>query len=330
MPAWPLRAYSVWFCLGWALCSSGRLHAEDLSSLPRAFGKLIPENVQDLKEIQHHVQGVLTKVMPLTVGLRIGPSQGSGVLITKEGYILTAAHVSGKPDQAVEIILHDGRKVKGKTLGANQAIDSGLIKITDPGYWFHAEMAQTSELRRGQWVIALGHPLGYHEGRPPVARLGRLLEVEKLYLRTDCPLVGGDSGGPLFDMHGRVVGIHSRIGSLLSANIHVPVDTYHETWDRLARGEIWGTNLFDHGTDAYLGLRLDPAARITLVAPNSPAEKAGVRINDVMILFEGKKVSGSSDLETLLRDKQPGTEVTLQLRRGEALLNLKLVLAKRP
>ena len=57
--------------------------------------------------------------------------------------------------------------------------------------------------------------MGYQEGRPPVARLGRLLEVEKLYLRSDCPLVGGDSGGPLFDMHGRVVGIHSRIGNLL-------------------------------------------------------------------------------------------------------------------
>src|ERR1700677_5030076 len=91
--------------------------------LPRAFAKPIPENVRDLKDMQQHVQKVIARVLPLTVSLRIGTSQGSGVIVSKEGYILTAAHVSGKADQVAEIILHDGRKIKGKTLGANQAMD---------------------------------------------------------------------------------------------------------------------------------------------------------------------------------------------------------------
>ena len=177
-------------------------------SLPSRF----PESVRDLRDIQNHVQKLAARAVPLTVGLRVGTAQGSGVIISKDGYILTAAHVSGKADQIAEIVLHDGRKLKGKTLGANQALDSGLIKISDPGPWEHADMAQCTDLRQGNWCLALGHPLGYQEGRPPVARLGRILEVERSFIRTDCPLVGGDSGGPLFDMNGLVIGIHSRIG----------------------------------------------------------------------------------------------------------------------
>ena len=162
-----------------------------------------------------------------------------------------------------------------------------------------------------------------------MARLGRVLECDKTFIRTDCPLVGGDSGGPLFDMNGQVVGIHSRIGKLMSANVHVPIDTYRETWDRLARGEIWGSNIFDHGLDVYLGLRLDSTGRVTLVAPFSPAEKAGIKVNDFLTSFEGRKVASGSDLDILLRDRLPGTEVALQLRRGESILNVRVLLTKR-
>ena len=297
--------------------------------LPRAFSKPFPENVRDLKDMEFHVQKLVARTLPLTVALRIGTSQGSGVIISKDGYILTAAHVSGKPDQIAEIILHDGRKVKGKTLGSNQALDSGLVKITDPGVWLHADMAQSSEVRQGQWCLSLGHPLGHQEGRPPVARLGRILEVDRTFLRSDCPLVGGDSGGPLFDMNGQVIAVHSRIGTLMSANLHIPIDTYRETWDRLARGEIWGSNYFTHGIDVYLGLRLDSSGRVTLVAPYSPADRAGIKVNDVLTSLDGRKVASGNDLDNMLRDRVPGSEVTLQLRRGEAVHSVRVTLTKR-
>ncbi|MCL6480244.1 MAG: trypsin-like peptidase domain-containing protein, partial [Firmicutes bacterium] len=71
-------------------------------------------------------------------------------------------------------------------------------------------------------------------------RLGRVQWRNENLIRTDCTLVGGDSGGPLFDMHGKVIGIHSRIGPSLATNLHVPVNTYRQTWDRLAQGEVWG------------------------------------------------------------------------------------------
>src|SRR5205807_1727365 len=97
----------------------------------------------------------------------------------------------------------------------------------------------SADLKKGQWVITVGHPGGFRPDRSPPVRLGRVIESTKSLVRTDCTIVGGDSGGPLFDMTGKVVGIHSRIGAPLSANIHVPVDTYRDTWDRLVKGEVW-------------------------------------------------------------------------------------------
>jgi serine protease Do len=303
-------------------------------SLPKVFDKAVPETVQDLKEIQDHVKGLLPKLVPATVGLRIGGSSGSGVIL-KDGYILTAGHVSGKPDQDVQIILHDGKKIKGKTLGANRGIDSGMIKITDEGEFPYAEMGDITDLKKGAWCLAIGHPNGFQTGRSPVVRLGRVLETNKSFLRSDCTLVGGDSGGPLFDMTGKVIGVHSRIGSPITANIHVPVDTYRESWDRLAKGEVWGDGLFGPKTrnsDAYLGVRRDPDTkeyRILQVAEDSPAEKAGLRVGDVLLAMDGTKVLSTEDLTRFLGRKQPGAQVALQVQRGEQVLDLKVILTKR-
>src|SRR5205807_4246056 len=116
------------------------------------------------------------------------------------------------------------------------------------------------------WCVVTGHPGGFRPGRSPVVRVGRILELNltspRAYLRTDCTLVGGDSGGPLFDMHGRVIGIHSRIGGSITANLHVPVDTYRETWDRLVKGERWGGGIGrpvrPTQGEPFFGFRLDP------------------------------------------------------------------------
>jgi hypothetical protein len=181
----------------------------------------------------------VAKVQPAVVGVSIGPAQGSGVIV-KGGRVLTAGHVSGQPGRTVTLHLADGRKLKGKTLGRNADIDSGLIEITDKGDWPGVEMGKSADLKKGQWVVAIGHPGGYRANRTPVVRLGRVLEVNAGAIVTDCPLVGGDSGGPLFDLDGKIIGIHSRIGGPIMANLHVPVGTYVDTWDRLARGETWG------------------------------------------------------------------------------------------
>jgi S1-C subfamily serine protease len=208
--------------------------------LPAVFGKEQPESVDDLKAMEAHVEALLKKITPAVVGVRFNTSQGSGVIVNKEGYVLTAGHVSGVPDRDVTIILPNGKQLKGKTLGKNGSIDSGMVKIVEEGDWPYADMGKSADLKKGQWVLAIGHPAGFRANRTPVVRLGRVLFTNPFVLRTDCVIVGGDSGGPLFDMTGKVIGIHSRIGFGITENMHVPIDTYHQTWHRLAKGDSWG------------------------------------------------------------------------------------------
>ncbi len=307
--------------------------AANEKSQPVALEKLAPENVEDLKAIQAQVQEVVQKVLPCTVGIRIGPASGSGVIVRPDGYVLTAGHVSGQADREVTLILLDGRRVKGRTLGANRGIDSGLIKITEDGTWPFAEMGQATDLKKGQWCVATGHPNGYKIGRTPPVRLGRVLSAADRFVQTDCTLVGGDSGGPLFDMQGRVIGIHSRIGSPITANLHVPVDTYRNTWDRLAKAEVWGSQLGGRGPNsAYPGLQVDGESkdcRVIQVIPGGPADKAGFKVNDVITQFDSQKIGNSEDLVAQMRRKKPGEEVVVEIRRAQEVVTLKLVLGRR-
>lgn len=299
----------------------------DLSPLPAAVTKEEPESLEDLKQIQERAKEVAERVIKATVGVRIGAGQGSGVIISEDGYVLTAAHVSGAADQSVLIILHDGRQIKGKTLGANKRVDSGLIKITDKGPWPFVEMGNSEKLQQGNWCLAMGHPRGYKSGRPPVLRLGRVQDNFKTLIRSDCTLVGGDSGGPLFDLNGKVIGIHSRIGPSISYNIHVPIDNYIDEWDRLVAGEV-----FPNNDRAYLGVQGDPdgkECKILKVYPDSPAEKAGIMEGDIIVAFAGKKIGSFEDLVNETSRQKPNATVTVELVREGQAMELKIALGKR-
>jgi len=242
----------------------------------------------------------------------------------------------------VEILLHDGRRLKGKTLGGNNGIDSGMVKITDKVPFSWVEMGDSGKVKEGQWCIAVGHPGGFKSGRSPVVRVGRVQNITSNLIRTDCTLVGGDSGGPLFDMNGKVIGIHSRIGVGIADNVHVPVDTYRETWGKLAKGEVWGGRFelpFSRGgrprpaNRAWLGIAVEPEAkdcRVSEVSKDSPAEKAGVKVNDVIVKFGGKKVKVFEDLSEVIKDKKIGDKVDVEVKRGTETKALTVTLAKRP
>jgi serine protease Do len=331
-PAPSLR--KLWTTLalvGLLLCLNVPLRAD----LPAVLEKPAPDNIDDLKAIQKQLQKVLEKVVPCTVGVQVGGASGSGVIVSADGYVLTAGHVSGKPDQECTLILSDGKRVKGKTLGQNKGIDSGMIKITEDGTWPYCEMGESGKLNKGSWCVSVGHPGGYIKGRSPVVRLGRVLELDKSVIRSDCTLVGGDSGGPLFDMDGKVIGIHSRIGGRISDNFHVPVDTYRDTWDRLAKSESWGGgfDLFSDGPAPFVGMRFDLDAKeckVTQVREGSPAEKAGVKVGDVVLKFGSDKPTGPEELLSWIRKKKPGDEVAIEVQRDKEVMTLKLVVGKRP
>lgn len=311
-----------------------------IDKLPAVLESGTPTTLDELKQIQEQTRKVLAKVTPATVGLQVGGASGSGVIINEGGLILTAAHVSGKPETPVVVIFEDGRRVKGKSLGQNKAIDSGMIQITEEGKYPFVSMGKSGGLPKGTWVITTGHPGGYKPGRTPVVRLGRILEATSSVIRTDCTLVGGDSGGPLFDMRGNVVGIHSRIGGRITDNYHVPVDTYRDTWGRLVKGESWGRGIGIGGNDppttpaqAYLGLQFDPDTKepkVIAVAKDSPAEKAGVKIGDILSQLDGKAIQTFEELKAILAKRKPGEEMAIEILRESKAMNLKLTLGKMP
>lgn len=302
----------------------------------------VPSNVAELRSLQQRVQEMVKKVMPCTVGVQIGRSAGSGVIVSEDGYVLTAGHVSGKPGQEAILIFPDGRHVKGTTLGANIGIDSGLIKITEDGKWPFVEMGESARLVKGQWCFSLGHPGGYRAGRNPVLRVGRIVNPTEKSIQTDCTLVGGDSGGPLFDLEGRVIGIHSRIGLPITFNIHVPVDSYRKTWERLARGETWGSVFTASRQSPPRPERKTPvptiqgveylfvhgALVIREIKSGSIAEKAGLKEYDQLSTIEGQAISTLEDVNKVLSQKKAGQEITLEILRGEQKLKLKVQLSE--
>jgi serine protease Do len=312
------------------------LAKDDKLPLPAVLNKKAPVDSQDLEALQEHVKKVLKKVVSATVGIRIGMAAGSGVIIDADGHVLTAGHVSGKPGRPCEIILPDGKVLKGKTLGQNVGIDSGLIQITTKGKYPFVPMGDSGKVKPGHWVLSVGHPGGFKRGRSPVVRLGRVSVANSRFIRTDCTLVGGDSGGPLFDMEGRVVGIHSRIGPPITENVHVPVDTYRETWDRLAKGDSWG-GWFDFARraspQAYLGVKFNRDGddlKIIEVYKDSAAAKAGLQAGDVILSVDGTRFKDRDGLVEVMRKKKVGDEIIVVLQRGEEEMKVKVKLGKRP
>ncbi len=296
--------------------------------LKEIFAGDTPKSVEELKAMESHVQRLNAKISAATVGVRVGAAMGSGVIVSETGVVLTAAHVNGKPGLDVDFIFPDGTIKKGKTMGMNRRVDGGMMKITDPGKYPFVERGDSTELKRGQWVVATGHPNGYQKGRRPVLRLGRVLDAGRTTLVTDCKLVGGDSGGPLFDMDGKVVGIHSRISGPIAANMHVPVSTFDADWDRYALGESWGP--VGRG-GPFIGVEGDPDAgdaKIVAVRPDSPAEKAGIKAGDVIVKFDGRKVNSFERLASLVSGKRPGATVRVEVMRDDEKVALELVVGR--
>jgi len=328
-------------CIALLLSAQPAVAAEKWS----ATRTTVPETVEELKALQDAVKKVVEKCTPCTVGLIIAgldgkASAGSGVIVNEDGLIMTVGHVINyKPGTTCKVIFHDGTDVKGKTLGCNKDLDTGMVKITEKPpegeKWPSLSIGKSASLKKGQWVVTLGHPGGYKPGRPPVVRLGQVLDVDldTHVVRTTCTLVGGDSGGPLFDLNGNVVGIHDRIGFTLSSNIHLPIETYENQWDRLVKGEAI-TKATPKSYGAYLGVtfadQTSNGVELEGVEADGPASKAGLRSGDIITDFDGVSVGSADDIRTILRKKKPGVDVDVTIKRGTKTLEKTITLGKRP
>ena len=279
----------------------------------------IPGSIESLRQLEVQQRKVAAVAASCTVSVEIGPAQGCGVIVSDSGYILTAAHVAMRPNKQAWVTLSDGRRVRAKTLGMNRNVDAGLMKI-DSGQnggkpWPRATLGTSKNLVPGMWCIATGHPGGYDHRRGAVTRIGRILEVRKKALVTDCALIGGDSGGPLFDISGRLIAVHSRIGNDVAENLHVPIDHYDVSWDRMQAGTAWG---YLEGFRPVLGISGSKTARRALVdavGSGSPAEKAGIKVNDVIEQFGDIAISDFESLKSAVANTMPGERLPIWVNR---------------
>jgi serine protease Do len=292
-----------------------------------------PQNAVDLRMIQTQLQRVIKQALPATVGVEVHNAAGSGVIVSKDGLVLTAAHVIGKSGRRAKVDLPDGRVLEAHTLGANHDVDAGMMKIDDPPDDLpYAPVSEGAELANGEWVVTIGQPGGMIEHRSPPVRLGRVLFRGEGILCTDCKLVGGDSGGPLFNMQGEVVAIHSSIGPKLTHNFHVPVSAFRKSWHRLLAGEVWGTEHDDQDDGPRLGVSgrtENGKCLITEVMPGSAAEKAGVKTGDIVLAVENRAISTFDELKRIVFFKRPGAKMRLTISRGNQTLQLVAVLTSR-
>ena len=284
-------------------------------------------SIEELKERERKVKKVVSELMPTVVAV-VGndqPATGSGVIINEDGLIMTAGHVTEAAGKELTIIFPDGRSVKGESLGANRTRDAGLARITEDGKWPFAKIGDSKKAKLGEWLIAMGHPGGYDLNRSPPIRLGRLISSGSMgMLRTDCTLVGGDSGGPLFNLEGEVIGIHSSIGGSLAENRHVPSSVFKAGWDRMLAGEIWGSlGMMAAGVNPdrpMLGVRMnDSNGQVTVdkVFPNSPAKRAGIEDGDVILKIDGIAAEQMSDVVDQVSSSSAGDILEVQIMRDD-------------
>lgn len=291
----------------------GRLYIND---------KKAPENLEDLKVIQAALQKALPKARAATVCIDLGEGSGSGVIVSEDGLILTAAHVAQGVKKKITVIMGDGTRLKAETLGLVADMDAAMARITEQGKYPFVDIDRDNRTVLGDWVFSLGHSGGFDKARGSVVRLGRLVRIAGETFQSDCMLIGGDSGGPLFDLSGNLVGIHSRVGAQMQLNMHVPMHVFVENWDGLSKGEFIGEGPFAQkpkkGT-GFLGLATEPreggGLSVTKVGKKSPAETAGVKEGDALLKLNGNKLESREQLKELLKEMAAGEELILDLER---------------
>jgi serine protease Do len=270
-------------------------------------------------------------------------SLGSGFIISTDGYVLTNAHVVEAADEIL-VKLNDKRELKAKVIGTDKRTDIALIKIEATGLP-KVTLGDPGKLKVGEWVVAIGSPFGFESSVTAgiVSAKGRSLPQENFvpFIQTDAAINPGNSGGPLFNMKGEVVGINSQIysrtGGYMGLAFAIPIDVAMEVQNqlrasgRVSRGRIGVViqEVTKELADSF-GLAKPAGALVNAVEKGGPAEKAGVEAGDIILKFEGKAVTTSSDLPRIVGGTKPGSKVSIQVWRKSGTRDLTVTVGEIP
>jgi serine protease Do len=268
-------------------------------------------------------------------------SLGSGFIITADGFVLTNAHVVEAADE-ITVKLTDKRELRAKVIGADKRTDIALLKIDATGLPT-VRFGDPNRLRVGEWVVAIGSPFGFENSVTAgiVSAKGRSLPQENFvpFIQTDVAVNPGNSGGPLFNLRGEVVGInsaiYSRTGGFMGLSFAIPIDVANEvvqqlkSTGRVIRGRIGVViqPVTRELADGF-GLQKPQGALVNSVEKGGPAEKASVEPGDVILKFDGKAVSSSEDLPRVVGATKPGSRVTMQIWRNKTARDVQVTVAE--
>ncbi len=260
---------------------------------------------------------------------RAPPSHGigSGFIISADGYVLTNAHVVADASE-VTVKLTDRREFAAKVIGVDKRSDVALIKIAATGLPF-VHFGDPARIKPGQWAIAIGSPFGFENSVTAgvVSATGRTLPDESNssyvpFIQTDAAVNPGNSGGPLFNVDGQVIGINSQIysrtGGYMGMSFAIPIDVALNVKDQLLKnGKVnrsrIGVAVQDLGQPLALsfGLTTPHGALVSAVEPQSPGERAGLKPGDIITSVNGRNIDHSWDLPAVISQLTPGTEAKL-------------------
>lgn len=273
---------------------------------------------------------------------------GSGIIISKEGYIITNNHVvSGASESGIKVVLTDKREFTAKLIGTDPNTDLAVIKIEAEDLQV-ASMGNSDNVQVGQWVVAIGNPLGLNSTVTAgiVSAIGRNIQIGSNsyainnFIQTDAAINPGNSGGALVDINGTLVGINSAIkttnGYYQGYGFAIPVNMAKNVAEELikngkvSRGYI-GVTIKDVDTKEAKGLGLEKPMGVLVqdVLPNGAGADAGLKSGDVILSVDGKEVNAANELQTIIGSKHPGESVDLVVFKDGSRKNMKVTLKPR-
>ena len=254
---------------------------------------------------------------------------GSGFILSADGYVMTNAHVVDDADN-IYVTLTDKREFKAKLIGVDDRTDVAVVKITANNLPT-VTIGDSNKLRVGEWVVAIGSPFGLDNTVTAgiVSAKGRDTGDYLPFIQTDVAVNPGNSGGPLINMQGEVIGINSQIysrtGGFMGISFAIPIDEAMRVADQLkatgkvTRGRI-AVAIGEVTKDVAdsLGLPKSQGALVSSVEPGGPADKAGVQPGDIILKFNGQPVDTATDLPRMVGDTKPGAKATITVwRKGQ-------------